>query len=459
MPPELYRWLNWRAPAIRLGLAASGSSILRTLEAIRRLERLSPERLRELQEKKLRKLLLHAHEKVPYYRDVLSASGVVQGKEVNLPGWASIPVLTKTIVREQFERLKSEDLGNRKWFVNHSGGSTGEPVTIIQDADYRDWNFANKLYYRDFGGQQLGWPEVRFWSSERDILQRHEKLSVRLRDWVLNRRDFNSFRMTQPDMHEFARVWNRVRPTWIEGYAISLDEFARFIRHNGIDLNPPLGVVATAETLIPEMQRSIEATFRAPVFNRYGSREVGDIACSCYKGSGLHISVWNNYIEILDQDLRPVPPGQSGSVFVTNLNNHAMPLIRYQIGDVAAPASASPCPCGRNTPRLERVEGRVVSVFKTRDETFVSGGYFIHLIGSVCNRGLIEKFQVVQKDYDTIEIRIVTRDAHAFAKDQVLIDTRIRAVMGQTCQVEWLLVEDIPPLPSGKYEFTRTEIE
>ena len=114
-----------------------------------------------------------------------------------------------------------------------------------------------------------------------------------------------------------------------------------------------------------EHKNLIEEVFRTKVYNKYGSREVGDMACSCEKDEGLHLNILNNYIEILNDNLEPCKPGEIGQVYVTVLNNFVMPLLRYQIGDMAVPSKVEQCSCGRGLPLIEKVIGRTGSMIKT----------------------------------------------------------------------------------------------
>ena len=178
---------NWRKPIIYLLLQLSGSNILRDLKEIRRIEKLALPEIEKIQREKLKKLLLHSYHNVPYYKNVLSRAGVVENGSINLARFNQIPVLTKDIIRSEAENLYSRDYKRRKPYKNTSGGSMGEPICIIQDKQYSDWNIAVKIYYKLIAGQDIGNKEFRIWGSERDALEGKEKFTIRLRNWLYNR--------------------------------------------------------------------------------------------------------------------------------------------------------------------------------------------------------------------------------------------------------------------------------
>lgn len=448
--------MNWRKPVIKLLLKASGHRILKHLDEINRLNRQSRSEIMRYQRRQLSNIVVHAARNVPYYSEVLRDTGVVaEGDRIDLDQFNTVPPLTKDIIRSEGRRLYSEDYENRDWYENTSGGSTGEPVRFIQDQEYSDWNIAGKLYFKSQAGQTMGDPELRLWGSERDLQQGREKLFIRLRNWLYNRTDVNAFRMTGEDMAEAIELLDREKPTWIEGYVQSLYELAKVAYERKETIHSPRGVLTTAGVLQRPVRDLLEEVFRCPVFNRYGSREVGDVACSCGEGQGLHACVWSHYIEILDDDMNPVSDGETGKVYVTLLTNYSMPLMRYEIGDLAVPADDETCPCGRKTPLIERIVGREVGIFRKRDGTIVDGEYFTHLFYSV---DWVRRFQVIQRDYENIDIYVIPTESPD-AEDVESIETSVRDVMGQGCEVDFNFVEEIAASPSGKHLYTISEVE
>jgi phenylacetate-CoA ligase len=450
--------LNWRKTVLRVAAVVLGRRMFEHFEYLKKIEYERPEMLARLQDEKLSGLLMHAHANVPYYHKILEDAAVIKNGKVCLENFQRIPVLTKDIIRNQGENMYSKDYQKRSWFHNSSGGSTGEPVRFIQDRNYKDWSLACGYYFNYMAGKDVGEPELKLWGSERDILKGSEKLSSRINNLLFNVEMLNSFLMSEKNLKDYVSRWNLIRPKSVNAYTSSVYDFARYIKGAGIKIFRPEVIICSAETLTPDVRNLIEEVFGCPALNHYGSREVGVIACECLKKEGLHTFPLNTKMEILDESLRPCPPGQMGNVYVTTLDNLSMPLIRYGIGDMAIPAKITKCSCGRGAPLIETVVGRHIEVFKTRDGKIVPGEFFIHFVGVVYNKGIVKKFQVVQKNYDYILIKAVLLDNQKFAETIPALVDSIRKVMGQDCKVEFEYVDDIPPTKSGKYLYTISEL-
>ena len=163
--------LNWRKPIILAALHLSGSKIPLILKEIDRVSLMSREEIIKYQEEMLKLLLLHAYQKVPYYHRILPESGVISDGDIHLENFSKIPLLTKDIIRKEGKNLYSSDYLHRKPYENTSGGSTGEPVRFIQDKEYDEWNIATKIHFNRVLGKQIGDREIKFWGSERDIIE------------------------------------------------------------------------------------------------------------------------------------------------------------------------------------------------------------------------------------------------------------------------------------------------
>jgi phenylacetate-coenzyme A ligase PaaK-like adenylate-forming protein len=403
---------------------------------------------------RLAAILSHARSNVPYYGAALDGLGDRLAADP-VGAMAEIPPLTKDIIRERFQDLRSSDLGHRHTYEQTSGGSTGEPVRLIQDMRFRDHDNAVQLLMSSWTGWRPGDPEVVITGNERDILESSIGFSATVANRLMRRRYFNAFRVTEAATRECLELVDAERPKVIRGYAQSLDDIAGFAERESVQVSPQNAIISTAGTLYPFMRQRLESTFGCRVFDQYGSREVSGIAGECGQGGGLHVFPWMNYVEIVDEEGMPVPAGTEGRVLVTSLCNYAMPMIRYEIGDRATliPEDAPPCPCGRRGQRLAGVAGRTVDTFVALDGSHVNGEYFTHLLYF---RDSVRRFQVVQREPDLVVYRLVASSPLAEAeRDAISRDTK--AAMGAGCKVEFELVEDIAPSGSGKHRYTIRE--
>jgi phenylacetate-CoA ligase len=419
---------------------------------------ITPDTTRKL----LVQLLTHCRKFVPYYAKIMNEIG--DSFDEDPVGYLQhLPILTKEIIREHFDELKSSDLERRKWYFNTSGGSTGEPVRFIQDWEYAARAGAISLLYSKLIGREIGELKVQIWGSERDVMEIREKARVRFINKLTNTIVLNSFHMTPERVGELIACLNAKQPKLIVSYVESIYELAVFCERENIEAFRQVAIMTSAGTLYPFMKEKIEKVFRCKVFNRYGSREVGDVACERPGYRGLWVAPWGSYVEIVDSRNNRLPSNIEGEILVTCLNNYSMPFIRYKIGDLGK-WSDEIGPGGCTHSLLESVSGRVTQNILKKDGTIVPPEFFIHMVGVVLNTGWIRKYQVIQEDYDFIRVPIVLIRAvesphRVFEKELVKISSIIKRVMGDDCNILYDFVGDILPDASGKYQYIISKIK
>jgi len=401
----------------------------------------------------LQRLLEHCAQHIPYYKPFLKDDSAHKFHDPAAV-IARLPILTKSLIRTNFETLKSEDLAQREWYFNTSGGSTGEPVRFIQDREYSERNTAIAELYSVWLGYEFGDPQIILWGSERDLFFGKPALKTRLGNWLRNTQTLNAFQMTPERMRDYLHTINRVRPRLILAYAQAIYELAKFAESTAIRVEPQYAIITSAGTLYPFMREKIEQVFGCPVYNRYGSREVGLIACERPGFNGLVASPHSNFIEIVDEQGQPVPYGVEGEILITNLTNLAMPLVRYAIGDrgvLADPATSG----GTGRQILARVSGRNVDAFRTSAGGLIDGEYFTHLLYF---RDWLSKFQIVQKSPRHLVYKIVLNGSKPPSEDLEEICQKSRFVLGEELQVDFEYLDSIAPGASGKYRYTISEV-
>ena len=164
-----------------------------------------------MQHQRLGDLLRHAHDHVPYYRELLERCGVVDATGgVDLTAFDTVPFLDKDIIRSRSEELLSDDLEQRPWFRNYSGGSTGEPVAFVQEQREDDhWSRAVTLLFDEWSGRGPGDRCALLWGSERDLAGA-PSWRVRYRRRTRRMLVLNAFGMTPEHMGEYVKALNRV---------------------------------------------------------------------------------------------------------------------------------------------------------------------------------------------------------------------------------------------------------
>jgi phenylacetate-CoA ligase len=238
------------------------------------------------------------------------------------------------------------------------------------------------------------------------------------------------------------------RPDYLAAYAPVLKELALTAQKRGVAI--AFERLLSFGTVLDDATRELcKAAFGAEIADTYGTQEVDHIAAQCRDCGEYHVSSEAALVEVLRDDGTAATPGEVGRVVVTPLYNYAMPLIRYELGDMAEVGSA-PSACGRGLPTLRRVLGRTRNMFRFRDGTTiwpVSGAFRLG------NFIALKQFQIVQTDFDHVEIRYVPEAAQApAAVDLPALTERIRRILRQPVEVLLRSVDRIDRSASGKYE-------
>ncbi|MFC2095517.1 phenylacetate--CoA ligase family protein [Candidatus Bipolaricaulota bacterium] len=401
----------------------------------------------ELSARYQRSILQHAQSHVPYYQRLSLADDSLE----------SFPILSKAALRQSRAQLTSQGLKTDAVANVLSGGSTGEPVEVLMDQRAQQWDLATGIYYRHalLGIEPdiyLDKRKVWLWSPRSRIRGRINNYRLRI-GRLVSRTTYLDLRViSRTILNQYARKINRLRPIFLTAFSIPLYELAQHARREGIRMHRPLMIFTSGTTLFPTMRRHIEDTFGCQVYDGYGSRETGNVAGECSHGN-LHVFTFNNTVEVVDSNGRPSAANQKGRLLVTSLQNYAMPLIRYEIGDVGTVGSGA-CECGSPLPFLNHIAGRMLEYFPTRDGSLVSGGYFFQLLYG-CS--WISEYQVLQEDLDRIVISYTrTQDERRHDEDLQRIVKGIRDKMGDDCVVEWRELDSIPRTRHGKRLFTRS---
>jgi len=403
------------------------------------------------QSERLTTLFNHARIHTAYYRSLLGASG---GNIASRFSLADFPLIGKEDLRIQPDAFRAKPRG--KVYARTSGGSTGEPTRVFLDSHYLQWNRASKVLFDGWTDYRAGQHKVVLWGARQDTHPKKRPLSVLAR-LLRNEEWIDAYDMSEESAARYLDRMRTAPPRLLLGYAESLDALASLGQKLGIR-GPQVGaVMSSAGTLFPDMRERISGYFNAPVFNRYGAREVGDIAAECSAHEGLHVNPLTHYVELLRPDGSPARRGEIGEVVVTLLTNYAMPLIRYRIGDVATWAEA-PCSCGCAWPILKQVEGRVTDHFVSMSGDLIHGGRLRTLL---FDEDWIARYQWIQESKQLTHLLVVLRDEVSpddVAGRAALVQHAALEVLGADVDVQLEFVDAIQPGPTGKHRFTISNV-
>jgi len=402
-------------------------------------------RLEELQQQRLRDLVRHADAHCPFYRERFRRAGVECGAGADVRGWERVPALTKRDIQDHRKELAAADYPAKARIGNQTGGSTGSPLQFLVDRRRMATRMASTHRHNRWAGMRPGDWVAQLWGARLDEVPTAGWWAW-CRQHALHRLlFFNTARISAADWESYLATLRQHRPRFLLAYARSAAALAEYVLAQGITDIRFEAIIATAEVLLPEHRQQIEAAFGGKVFNRYGCREVSVIASECGEHDGLHVNAEALLVEIVPAEGVPAPWGK---VLITDLLNRSMPLIRYEVGDVARWAEGE-CRCGRRLPRLAAVEGRTTDFLELPDGGSVSGPVLTLVFADMPN---VRQVQFVQRGRGEVRLRVIPGPGFDEAARQQM-RARLRPYLRDAVALRIEEVSRLASEASGKYRF------
>jgi phenylacetate-CoA ligase len=404
------------------------------------------EELEKLQNKKLRALIKHAYENVPYYHNIFRRLNLRPEDIKTKDDLDKLPILTKKDIRKNLPNLLAANLPKSRFMERYSSGSTGEPLKYYLDTEAYSYGWAQTFRCWGWAGFEVGDPYIKV------SLNPRTNFIKKIQDRVMNcTYIYASADIDESTFQSYLKIMEGAKPKIIRGYASSMYLFARFMEQQGLTFSSSLNaVMTTGETLFTHWRELIESSFNVDVYDGYGA-EGTPMAFECEEHS-YHKCDETAIIEFLRGD-QHVSIGEMGEIVVTNLDNYAMPLIRYKVGDVGKPAE-NYCPCGRGLSIIESIEGRDTDIIVTPKGGFLVVHFFTILFEYIEG---VTQFQVVQEKIDKLKINIVKNEKFT-EKDFNHIVSWIKKHAGEEMNIDIEFADSIPPTKSGKRRFVISKV-
>jgi len=407
---------------------------------LRKRDRLSLEELKIIQLSRLKLLVKHCYNNIPYYRELFRKNDIRPEDIKSLKDYSRIPVLTKDNIREHFNELINPALSKSEIIYDSTSGSTGIPLKLVRSVDDQDYGFALRYRSNAWCGWNYTDKSVWFVSDTRHISD-VEQVKGRFRYWLMNRLVLNTRNITRNQMESWVKQIKQFKPEQVYGYSSLLAEFAHFVLEKGYTFKGIKGVFSTSEVLIN--RKLISEAFNAPVYDQYGASEIPCIAHECKDGN-MHLNIDEVVVEfedtIYDSDIK--------KMVCTPLYLYGMPLLRYDILDCAIPVKKS-CTCGLSYPIIELKVGRLSDNLLSSSGKLVSGITLSWYI-TEATKGLYQ-YEIIQEDFYNFRVRLVTSDAYKTQNEQSIRELLSEMLSMQDIRIKFEYPERILPGKNGKY--------
>jgi len=411
----------------------------------------SREELRAYQDERLRTLVKHAFDTVPYYHEAMRGQGLSPDDITTQGDLSKLPPLTKHDVRHNLDRLISTGADRRRLHKAYTSGSTGLPVAVYWDHGVTTMNNASLWRCRRWAQFEFGRPYASLLVyavvPERQSSPPFWRLNAPWNQLLLS-----SLHLSVRNVPSYLEAMGERGVEALEAYPSTAYVLAQFMRELGAFF-PLSCVFTTSEPLLDYQREAIEERFRCGVYDAYGQAERVMFSAECSEHRGHHVHEEYGITELVDSDGQPVPTGSVGRVLATGLHNYAMPLLRYEVGDAAA-FTGEPCPCGRGLRLLDGVSTKAEDILVMPDGRMVTSTAFLRAFKGVVG---IDQIQVVQRVADHLTVRLVTNSGYGDRGERT-IRTRLRERFGEDVTLSFEFPETIPRTGRGKYRTVISDV-
>ncbi len=360
--------------------------------------------LEKIQLKKLKKILSHSYEKVPFYKKFYDQHRVRPNDLKSLEDLHRFPIITKELARDtSLEERMSVDVDLSQCVTRKTSGSTGIPVSILDDKyslSYIDaYLFRRYLEY----GYKL-WEKI--CRTDTHPIETPTQTTKRARQELSKQTDRTGRLRSIPledGIEKNIEMIKKERPQILMAYPSYLRVLAKVLQDRQDNSIKPKIIMTHGEVLDEASRNLFNTTFDSQVYNGYGCIEVAPrgMAWECKQRSGLHINSDLVLLEVL-KDGEPVSPEEKGEVVATSLFRCSTPMIRYHVGDICT-LSDDKCACGREMPLIKNIEGRKVDFIELPDGQQIAPYTVMSFIQNIPG---ISRYQIIQETKNKIIARI-----------------------------------------------------
>ncbi len=425
----------------------SPAGVQRYLDELRESQWWSRERLEALQQRRLRDVVEHAASRVPYYRNLFAEHGIAPSQMQSPDDLKRLPTLSKEAVRRNARSLIADGLDIRKIRSESTSGTTGTPLTAYMDDRAFLATKAVQYLHRSWGGYS-GDDWIGVLGGYQVVPLDRRAPPFWIRNYIDRQVHLSTYHLRPDRAALYLDELAALKVKYLRGYPSAIGLLARFAGF--MDRTLPLaGVFLNSEPILPWQRKAIGEVFGCPIYNYYGQIERVVIGAGCGVGEHLHVSMETGIVEFAASASLP---GQS-VVVGTSLMNYAMPLIRYEINDIASPVQQT-CACGRGLALMTPVETRAGDFLITPEGNYLAPTGVAMAFNAA--RGVATS-QIVQDDPMHLTIRVVPTSVYT-SEDATGLILALRKMVGDAIDIDVETVGEISRTANGKFQFVVSEV-
>lgn len=391
-----------------------------------------PESVHNHQEDKFKELLTYAVKNVPFYKRY----------DTSVDIW-KLPIINKETIKENYDLFKSPIYKNKHVFKLSTSGSTGTPFTMLQDDNKRNRVLAEMMYFWGKAGYKIGMRYVffRIWTEK----NKKTKLSSFARNLIMS----NIVSLDKSNLEQIRQLLKRDHKIkMLLGYASTFENLVNYLIECGDtkEMFSIKTVISSSEVLTADTKNKLKEIFGCNVVSHYSNMENGSIGQECLSGEEFHMNTASYIVEILKQDSdEPADDGELGRIVVTDLYNRAMPLIRYDTGDLAV--NKINAQCGQGGQVVQNISGRRVDMIYTTDGTPLSPHVWSVYMWKYDK---LKQYQFIQNAANEYVLKVNGGDM--YTDDDII--SYLKNILGDDAKINIERVDEIPVLSSGKFKKT-----
>lgn len=389
-------------------------------------QRQNEKELKNIQLKKLKHMINHSYNNVPFYRELFTKENIRPEDIKNLDDLQKIPIITKKEIRANYDKIIANNIDKEKCKMITTTGSTGLPLKIWNDK-YAQFYSSAVVYFAFFeSGLRLSDSIVEL----AGVIENEGRTLIKKK--MISTLD-------HPD--NIINTLKKYKPSVLYSFPSIFRTLSNSL--NGDSCSPRL-IFTHGEMMTEHCRETISSAFGADVYHTYGSTEFNRLGFECEEHSGFHMITDGAIIETIKNG-QSTCPGEEGEIVVTGLYNYGMPLIRYKLGDIGILAGDK-CTCGRGWPLIKSIEGRCDDYITLPSGRIISPRT-INIIEYV--PGVLE-YRTIQEEADKFVVQVVPgKDYSAETNKQIEEQIRL-GCLGEKVDIKVELVKELPRERRGK---------